>query len=210
MPAVGIQLNQAQLNDLEGLMASMGRREAKRALSRAINRTLGVQSGGMRKLIADEIRKEANLTRTFLYKQRFGGRWGTTNTFTTKRATVAKPSGSISTRGPNIPIIQYSNQRGARQRYAKKIYVKVQKSRGRHKLAHAFIPRLRSGHRGVFVRKNPNAKGAEGRKIKQLFSSRVPDVLSNPNVINTVMSQGAARFERELSHQINYILQYRK
>lgn len=209
MPAIGIQLNQAQLDDLDKLMKSMGQRAANRALSRAINRTLGVQSGGMRKLISDEIRSEANLTRSFLYRQRFGGRWGTTDTFSVKRATVASPTGSITTRGPNIPIIEYSNQRGARQRFAKKIYVKVQKSRGRHRLSHAFIPKLRSGHRGIFVRKNPNAKGAEGRKIKQIFSSRVPDVMSNPNVINDILPQAADRFQRELTHQIDYILKYK-
>lgn len=205
--AFSVHINQAQLRDLQVLLDNMGERAAKRALSRAINRTIGVQHGGMRKTIADEIRKTTNLRKSYLYKQT-GRR--TLRTFDTRRATTQKPTGAISTRGPNIPLIEYSNQRGNRSRYAKKIYVTVQKSRGRRRLAHAFIPKLRSGHRGIFVRKHPGAKGKEGRKIKQLFSSRVPDVLSNVPVMNEVLDIGAERFERELTHQIDYILKHRK
>ena len=202
-----IHIDQQQLRDLERLTNSLGGRAANRALSRAINRTLGVKSGGMRKTIADEIRRTTNIRRSYLYKQT-GRR--TVRTFDISRATTHKPIGAISTRGPNIPIIEYSNQRGARQHYAKKIYVKVQKARGRHRLAHAFIPRLRSGHRGIFVRANPGAKGKAGRKIKQLFSSRVPDVLINAPVMSRVLKTGSERFERELTHQIDYILKYNK
>lgn len=205
--AFSIHIDQAQLRSVNDLLDSMGEREANRALSRAINRTIGVQTGGMRKTIADEIRKTTNLQRSFIYKQK-GRR--TLRTFDIKRATVQRPSGTISTRGPNIPIIQYSNQRGVRKRYAKRIFVTVQKSRGRARLAHAFIPQLRSGHRGVFVRRFPGAKGKQGRKIKQLFSSRVPDVLVNPPVMNHVLSVGTDRFERELTHQVDFILKHNK
>lgn len=202
-----IHISEAQLRDLNRLMHSMGGRAANRALSRAINNTLGLKSGGMRKSISDEIRATTNLQRRYIYKQT-GRR--TTRTFNIKRATVAKPGGLVSTQGPNVPLIEYSNQRGNRKRYAKKIYVTVQKGRGRHQLAHAFIPKLKSGHRGIFVRKNPGAKGPAGRKIKQLFSSRVPDVLSNTPVMNRVLEYGSKRLERELTHQIDYILKYNK
>lgn len=205
--AISMHIPENQLRSLRLLMETMGERAAKRALSRSINRTIGVRHGGMRKTIADEIRSTVNLQRRYIYKQT-GRR--TTRTFDIQRATVSKPTGTISTKGPNIPIIEYSNQRGKRQRYAKKIYVTVQKSRGRKQLKHAFIPQLKSGHRGIFVRANPRAKGPAGRKIKQLFSSRVPDVLINTPVMNRVLQYGAARLERELSHQIDYILRYNK
>lgn len=205
--AFNVHVNKSQLADLTTLIDSMGGRAAKRALSRAINRTLGIKSGGMRKTISTEIRKTTNIQQRYLYKQT-GRR--TTRTFDIKRATVTSPTGTVSTRGPNIPLIEYSNQRGKRSRYAKKIFVTVQKSRGRSKLAHAFIPQLKSGHRGIFVRANPGAKGPAGRKIKQLFSSRVPDVLVNAPVMSRVMKTGADRFERELTHQIDYILKYNR
>jgi hypothetical protein len=205
--AISLHIPPEQLKALIDLTESLGGRAANRDLSRAINRTLGVQSGGMRKTVADEIRKTANIQRGFLYKQT--GR-NATKTFSISRATVANPSGKISTKGANIPIIQYSNQRGNRKAFAKKIYVTVQKSRGRKRLAHAFIPQLRSGHRGIFVRTNPGAKGPAGRKIKQLFSSRVPDVLINQPVMDRVLDTGADRFERELAHQIDYILAYNR
>jgi len=205
--AFNVHINKAQLRDLTDLLNSMGEPAVKRVLSRAVNRTLGVQSGGMRKTISDEIRKTTNIQQRYLYKQT-GRR--PPNTFDIKRATTHTPTGTISTRGPNIPLIEYSNQRGKRGRYAKKISVTVQKSRGRSKLAHAFIPKLKSGHRGIFVRVNPGAKGSAGRKIKQLFSSRIPDVLINAPVMSRVLKTGADRFERELTHQIDYILKYNK
>jgi len=202
--AVSVHINQSQMRSLDKLLNAFGERAVNRALSRAINRTLGVQHGGMRKTISDEIRKDVNIQQRYLYKQNTGRR--TINTFDIRRATVNRPTGKISTRGPNTPLIEYFNQRGKRSQYAKSIYVKVQKSRGHYKLAHAFIPKLRSGHRGIFARVNPGAKGTVGRKIKQLFGSRVPDVLSNQLTLARVMNTGAERFERELNHQIDYIM----
>ena len=205
--AISVHINETQFRDLEKLVNSLGGRAANRALSRAINRTLGVQHGGMRSAISKEIRRDVNLQQRYLYKQNTGRR--TIQTFDITRATVNRPTGKISTRGPNTPIIEYSNQRGHRSRYAKSINVTVQRSRGRHKLQHAFIPKLKSGHRGIFVRQFPGAKGPAGRKIKQLFSSRVPDVLGNEITLARVLDIGAKRFERELNHQINYIMKSR-
>jgi hypothetical protein len=198
--AFSIHINQSQLRELERLMDSMGERAANRALSRAINRTLGVRTGGMRKTIADEIRQDVNLRKAYIYRQK-GRR--TVRTFDIKRATVQKPTGKIGTKGPNIPLYEYSHRRAK-----KNIIVTVQKSRGRKYLKHAFIPKLKSGHIGLFVRKYPGAHGKRGRKIKQLFSSRVPDVLINQNTMNRVLETGVDRFERELTHQIDAILKY--
>jgi hypothetical protein len=205
--AFSVHINEAQMASLNKLVSSLGGRAANRALSRAINRTLGVKHGGMRKTISNEIRKTANLQQRYIYKQT-GRR--TTRTFDIKRATVNNPTGTIGTKGPNVPILEYSNQRGKRSRHAKRISVMVQKSRGRSRLVHAFIPKLASGHRGIFVRTNPGAKGPAGRKIHEVFSSRVPDVLVNQPVMNRVLDTGAKRFERELTHQIDYILKTHK
>lgn len=205
--AFSIHINESQMASLNKLVSSLGGRAANRALSRAINRTLGVKSGGMRKTISNEIRKTTNLQQRYIYKQT-GRR--TTRTFDIKRATVNNPTGIIATKGPNIPILEYSNQRGSRARRAKSISVLVQKSRGRSRLRHAFIPKLASGHRGIFVRANPGAKGPAGRKIRELFSSRVPDVLINQPVMNRVLHTGMKRFERELTHQIDYVLRTNK
>lgn len=205
--AISVHINEPQLRDLKKLVNSLGGRAANRALSRAINRTLGVQHGGMRSVISKEIRRDVNIQQKYLYKQNTGRR--SINTFNIKRATVNNPTGSIRTLGPNTPLVEYSNQRGHRSRYAKSIYVKVQKSRGRHKLQHAFVPKLESGYHGIFVRQFPGAKGPRGRKIKKLFGSRIPDVLGNELVLNRVHKIGSDRFERELNHQIDYIMKSR-
>lgn len=204
MAELSITINQAQLNDLNHLMSQMGGRAANRALSRAINRTLGVKYGGMRKTISDEIRKDANLRQAYIYKQT--GR-KTTRTFSVTRATVNKPTGVISTQGPNVPIIEYAHRRAK-----KRVYVTVQKSRGRSRLSHAWFGQSKFGSKGrvVFAKAHPGAKGKLGRKIKELYSSRVPDVLNNPGTIDRVLKVGQDRFERELSHQIDHILKYNK
>ena len=207
MANVSVEINQTQLNNLNALLNRMGERDANRVLSRAINKTLGLRAGGMRKVIAEEIQRTHNLTKSFIYKQT-GKK--TQRTFRIQRATVQSPTGTISTIGANVPLIYYSNQRGVRKRYAKKIYVKIYKARGRQRLQHAFVPQLKSGHRGLFVRRNPGAGGKKGRKIKKLYGSRVPDVLSNPEVISKVERRGTKDLDRYLKHEIDYFIKYRR
>lgn len=207
MANVSVEINQTQLNNLNALLNRMGERDANRVLSRAINKTLGVRAGGMRKVIAEEIQRTHNLPKSFIYKQEGSKK---DRTFKISRATVSSPTGTISTRGVNVPLVYYSNQRGVRKRYDKKILVTVFKAKGPKRFRHAFIPPLESGHRGLFVRKNPGAKGKAGRKIKQLFGSRIPDVLSNPDVMSKVERRGAKDLDRYLRHEIDYFVRYRR
>jgi len=202
--AFSVSIDQGQLNRLTTLTQGLGK-DANLALSRAINRTLGTKAGGMRVDIFQEIKRTHNLTKSFIYKQK--GKEAQ-KTFYIEKATTHRPTGKISTKGANIPIIYYSNQRGVRKRYAKKIYVTVKKMAGRQRLQHAFIPALPSGHRGVFVRKYPNAKGAKGRVIKELYSSRMPDTLINKDTdaMTRVMTKAQARMDKNLAHEVDYIL----
>lgn len=206
--AFSVSVDQTQLNRLRTLTHGLGR-DANLALSRAINRTLGTRAGGMRLDIYEEIKRTHNLTKSFIYKQK--GK-AAQKTFHIRKATPQHPTGKISTKGANVPIIYYSNQRGTRKKYAKKIYVKVKKLAGRHKLQHAFIPLLPSGHRGIFTRKHPDAKGERGRKIKELYSSRVPNTLINrdTDAMQRVMIKAQKRIDKNLKHEVDFILLTRK
>lgn len=164
-------------------------------LTRAINRTLT----GVRTDVTTEITNAVNLTKSFVQKQT--GKVSQ-RTFSINKASTnqLRPSGSIQTRGANVPLLQYSNQRkpGATVR---SISVMVQKSRGRHRLHHAFVATMPSGHRGIFA-----PIPGQGRRIKELYSSRVPDVLSNKETFDVVMSKAQERLDKNLQSQIDWML----
>lgn len=164
-------------------------------LTRAINRTLT----GVRTDVTTEITNAVNLTKSFVQKQT--GKVSQ-RTFSINNASTNQlhPSGSIQTRGANVPLLQYSNQRkpGAT---ARSISVMVQKSRGRHRLRHAFVATMPSGHRGIFA-----PIPGQGRHIKELYSSRVPDVLSNKETFDAVMSKAQERLDKNLQSQIDWML----
>jgi len=193
-----VKINQSQLSQIQSMVTKFPR-ETKIAVIRSINRTLGNKRGGMHKIIADEIVKDVNIQPSYIYTQEKRYR-----TFTTRKAQFGKLSGSITTSGANVPLINYSNQRGTHKSYAKKIYVTVQKSRGRKLVKHAWVWTSKSGHRGIFARRNPSDK--KDRRIKELYGSRIPDVLSNQPTINRVTKLGSERLARELDHELNFAL----
>ena len=172
---------------------------AGKVISRAINKTLK----GVRTDVTSEIQSSVDLTKSFIQKQT-GKK--TEQTFFLQNATAVYPKGVLTTRGANVPLIQYSNQRGSRQRYPKSIFVTVKKSRGKHKMRHVFVPNLRSGHRGLFVQlpKSAGTTVSGNRKIKQLFGSRIPDVLSNREVMERVEKKASERIDKNLSHELDY------
>ena len=202
-----VKVNLSQMQDAKTLLLGLGGKEVNKVLMRSINKTIGVKSGGLRRDIADEIRKTTNLTKSFIYKQR-GKR--SQRTFTIKRATVAKPTGYIFTTGANVPLIYYSNQRGVRKRFARRIYVKVKKAGKKQRFRHTFIPLLNSGHRGLFTRKYPGAKGDKGRKIRELYGPAVPDVFQVKETHDRILAKTDARLAKNLQHEVDFYLRYRR
>lgn len=169
-------------------------------LTRAINNTLS----GVKTVITEEIADTVNLTKTFIQKQT-GKK--SQQTFSMSYASSMKMWGSITTKSANVPLIQYSNQRGDKASYAKKIYVTVQKDRGRKLLVHAFRMKMPSGHVGLFEIEQPPHPSKTGRPtIKELYGSRIPDVLSNKPTFDRVQAQATERLDKQLESQIDYML----
>jgi hypothetical protein len=196
MPEIAI--NVKGLGAVKDLMLELGN-NSKRALSRTINRTVN----GVRTDITVEIKDSVDLTTAFIQKQTG---MKSQRTFFIHRATPSYPRGSISTRGANVPLVQYSNQRGTRKRFPKSIKVRVKKDRGYHKVRHMFIPVLKSGHRGLFET-IPGSKTAAGNtKIKQKYGPRVPDILSNKEVLSKVERKAGERLQKNLTHEVDYLL----
>ncbi|MFW9899907.1 MAG: hypothetical protein ACFFDY_01310 [Candidatus Thorarchaeota archaeon] len=169
-------------------------------LTRAINNTLN----GVKTDVSNEIVADVNLTKTFLNKQT--GK-DAEKTFVFSYASSLKLWGSISTKSANVPLIQYSNQRGNKASFAKKVYVTIQRNRGKTLLAHAFRMTMPSGHVGLFEIEQPPRTSRTGRSvIKQLYGSRIPDVLSNKATFDRVQEKANARLDKQLASQIDYML----
>lgn len=196
MPAITIQVELKQTQALLDAIYHGG----SGVLTRAINNTLR----GVKTDISDEIVADVNLTKTFLNKQT--GK-DAEKTFTFSYASSMKMWGSISTKSANVPLIQYSNQRGNKASFAKKVYVTVQKNRGRTLFRHAIRMQMESGHVGLFEIEQPVRISRTGRPaIKQLYGSRVPDVLSNKPTFDRVQTKATERLDKQLASQIDYML----
>lgn len=169
---------------------------ADKALCRAINRTID----GVKTDITNEITKQINLRKTEIQKST---RKKSERTFHVERATYSKPTGTISTRGANIPLIWYSNVRGKSKKAlkAKTIKVQVLKSKPQVILRNVFVPRLRSGHRGLFQ----SMQGTK-RKMRQLYGPKVPGHLLRPKVYDEVQKKANVRIDNNLSHEIDVVL----
>jgi hypothetical protein len=74
-------------------------------------------------------------------------------------------------------------------------------------LPHAFIQKMSNGHVGVFERKA--GKGGERVKrlpIKQLYAPSFPQMLGNDEVLKYIEMKAHYRLDKELRHQIAYLL----
>ena len=195
MAAIQIAIEPKALNATKEMLAAI-QKGNKGVMSRAINTTLR----GVRTDVTREIKDSVNLTTTFIQQ---GTSKAGTKTFYLSYATKTAPTGTITTRGANVPLIQYSNQRGTKATYPKSITVEVKKARGKTKLRHAFIPKLESGHRGLFEYEFGTATTGR-RKIKEMYGPRIPDILSNAEVMSKVEANAKIRMDKNLSHEIDY------
>ena len=196
-PTLHVHIDPNQLRELKDVFGNFPH-ASRIALTRSINRTIGGKKGGIKKHIANEIFAAVKIRKSFIYKQ--SGK-NSERTFFDKKATLTHLSGRVSTQGANIPLINYSNQAGNRKRKAKSIYVTVQRSRGRKKLRHAFVTTLHFGHTGIFAR-----KGKSRYPIKQLHSSRLPDVLSNSATFDRVEYHANRLLFHYLDHELDYLI----
>ena len=229
MPAISainlnVEVNQQDMQKFKNLIKRVGGKGLK-AMSRAINKTLsGTKSGGSGKqatgglihISTKLMQREVNLqAKTLKNGPSTKGRVPKKNrVFVVDKATPTRPTGTLSVQGKNIPLIHYTNQRGARAHHAQKIYVQVRKDRGKVRLRHAFVPILKSGHRGVFnqlldasgyARRNPTTGNI---RIRELYGPRVPDLFSNKPVLDDqVLPKADDLLSKNLNHEIDWLLE---
>ena len=197
--AVTIQID---LSRVEAMLATM-RTEGPQVLIRTINNTLK----GAKTDISKEIRADLNITAKFLNKQTGKDAEKTFEIFYANKAQLPVYSGKISTKSANVPMIEYSNQRGTGFRTKKKVSVLVKKARSRKTLSHVFPMKMKSGHIGLFEIEQPVRLSRTGRPtIKQKYGPRVPDIMSNKETIEDIQTKINTRMDNELTRQLDYML----
>jgi hypothetical protein len=195
-----IEIDQGQMDKIQELLQSFPR-DTIVAQVRAINRTIGRKRGGVKKIIADQIYSDVKIKKSFIFKQQGQDK---ERTFDDKKASLFDVSGRVTTSSANVPLIYYSNRAHSRKRIAKSIFVHVQRSRKKTKMKHAFIPQLDTSHKGLYVRSSPD--DGSDRSIRQLYGSRLPDVLSNDETMHVVLRKADALLYKNLEHELDYVI----
>ena len=229
MPVVkslSIEINSEQLNAVRGLVEKFGKK-ARKPLAWAINKTMTGSAtargtGGLIKDSVDEMAKYINLQKGILKKGPHspGHKASEKNrVWSVEKSTPDDLGGKLSCTSKNLQLIHYSNQRGSARAHAKSIFVQVLKERKKKKMKGVFIPKLKSGHIGLFTRvKESNAitprgkqaykKGRSGRaRIRELYGARISDFYSNtPMLDEIIMKKAGERLDKNLAHEIDYFI----
>lgn len=181
-----------------------------KVLSRAIKLTLtGVQTDAAR-----EISTEINLTQAKIKES-----------FKLTTPSLTNLSGKFSSTGKPLGLVYF----GARQTNIG-VSVKIKKRSSRTLLRHAFMASIRTRQmksdddtaEQVFSRKYRGARGVVGKKavkrawrklpayyrvpIEKLYTTRVPDILSNDPVMKSVLSKANERLHTNINHELDYEL----
>jgi hypothetical protein len=163
----------SSLRDLERLEGQL----KHRVLGRVLNRT----ATGVRTDVSRHIRSILNVRAQDVNKR-----------LSIRRAARGEGTADIVIGARGLPLLAF----GARQT-RKGVSVKVLRRGGRKLVRGAFIATMKSGHRGVFVR-----RGAKALPIDERFGEMPAQTILRPNVIAEVSEKARARFERELAHEL--------
>lgn len=215
MPIMTLTLNQIDVDSVKKMLGDC-KTAPEKVISRALNRTMtGIKTDAW-----NEIKQVLNAKQTDVY-----------DTFKVTKASVADMSCKFVSTGKHLPLMTF----GARQT-TKGVSIQVLKTHPREVIPSTFIATMKSGHKGVFWRKwhQPNLNaGMEAKAnkagyfwsrraqrflpiamlskqyklpIKELFSLRVPDILSGPPVSDAVLNKANARLVVNLDREVNYEL----
>jgi hypothetical protein len=215
MPIMTLTLNPI---DVEAVQKMLG--DCKTAPGKVISRALNKTMTGIKTDASTEIRAILNAKKADV-----------DDTFRVTSASVADMSCKFVSTGRPLPLMTF----GARQT-TKGVSVQVKKTVARAVIPGTFLATMKSGHQGVFWRKWHQRSAMTGLQaraskvgyfwsskaqrflpmrllpesyrlpITELFSSRVPDVLSDPPVINAVLGKANARLVTNLDREVNYEL----
>ena len=159
-----------------------------RAISGAVKRTADTARSRIVKAVAGDV----NIVQRHLY-ERNNKRRPIRQRFIRDGSMII--GAEINVTGARIPLGRFA----ARQTRQGVSY-RIDKTGGRKKITDAFIPKLSSGYKGVFMR------GA-GRKMIQLYGPSIPHVAENRPDVQAVLNFDASNiFQKNLDSQVDRLL----
>lgn len=180
------------LKEVRSMLSGINR-GADIALSRSINRALTTG----RKVASQEIRKELNVKAA-----------DAKNQIQIYKANPSKPTGWIEAKGKPLAFSTSKWLRFSGKKVKKGYAFTIKKGRGRKKFKNAFEMRFKSGHIGIFVRTGSGAgAGKRTAGLKELYTTRIPDVLENEDVNKRVRDAMADQMEKELTRQAQFLIE---
>lgn len=185
MEPIRIRMDRAALREIERDLDHI-KNGAPRALSRAINHTLGVTRTESSKEIRKQVKLKAGYVRDKLRIQ---------------RATVSKTSGAIRTPSRGTLLTRYPH----RQYKRGGIGVQVKPSGGKKKMPGAFFIRFRNGVQAVAIRTRhgPGLGRSEGLKV--LYGPSVSQVFTD--VKDDLQAPSGNRLMQRLAYESDRLLE---
>lgn len=192
-----VEVNQADLYNVKTLLHGLSNAVPK-ITRMAVNKTLA----GVRTDAVNEVSKVITPTKTKIRAS-----------ISVKKMGSANDSAYVRCAGRRMALIHFK----ARQT-KKGVTVQVLKKEPRSLIKHAFIMTMKSGHKGVFWRKDwggtrqpvrPGRKYGVLPKMYRLpmserFSLAVPEVLGHPPTIKAVLDLAGPRLKKNMDQALNY------
>jgi len=202
-PPLFIHVDQNDLNQIKTMLSGI-KNAVPRVTQRAVNRTLtGVRTDSTNE-VAKVVALKKKVIRVSIKVTKLGRNGG---------------AAYVRCHGKRLPLMAF----GARElKSGKGVTVKVLKNSPRSLIKHAFITKMKSGHEGVFWRKNvhgwkrsnikrPKKQYAKMPKkyrlpMEELFSFAVPDVMGHGPTMAEIMRLAGIRLKKEVDQALNYEL----
>lgn len=179
---------------LQFLRDTLGRfpEKVKKAMVRAINRSVeGARTDAVKKVCEEYAIKPSDVRKTIVIA----------------RASSSKMEAQIISTGRPIPLIKFNVKpkkapaKGTKVVKRKAVIAGV-KFGNAEEIPNSFIAQMKSGHVGVFSRAN----NAPRLPIEQKYGPSVPQMIGNKDVIDFIEKRARERLDKELRHQIAYLL----
>ncbi len=196
------------LEDAQKLLSGI-KDGSRKAIARALNKTVGTSSGGVQSDAVKEVAKEFNLTQKDIKRD-----------FKIKKATYTDLSAYVRAQGRPVPLERFIRTRQTQ----KGVSIQVKKNRSRVVIPHLFIRKYKGG---VFIRlalirditSNPMSirRDKSGKflgkfrdkrfPIKHRFGPRIPDIFSNAEVMEPILKKAQERLDKNFGHEVEFLLE---
>ncbi len=126
------------------------------------------------------------------------------------------PVAKIISKGSSLALAKFQfrpkiqRQKGIPVKKRPHISVVIRKSDGPHIFRHMFTATMKSGHFGIWQRSGGITRNKKAEIVEEKRSLSVPSMMSNEGIVDVVVDRARARINKELSHQIEYLLRSKK